>query len=118
LRARDGFGHQVWGEAADALEQVADLLVFEAELSLIGQVLVLAASTFAKITARGLDTSGRRTHHAKETGTGESLFEFGDLSFDDFTQGHERDEDNKIIKPGDALAAESDILDGQGDFII
>ena len=118
LRARHGCGDQVWGETADALKQITNLLVFEAELRFVGQVLVLAASTFAKITALRPDTSGGRAHDANQSGASKSLFDFDYLRFDDFTEGDEWDKDNKIIKAGDAFAAEGDILNGQGDFII
>jgi hypothetical protein len=118
LGAGNDLGDELWGEAADTLEQIADLLVFDAELGFVGEVLVLAAATFAEVTAPMLDAGGRGSHDAQQAGASESLFELRDLSLNDITGGDERDEHDKLIEAGDAFAAEGDILDGQGDFII
>src|SRR5436309_2794861 len=59
LRARNHWLDDLRPEAADALEQVPNLLLFQFQLDSIGDVLVLAAAAGAKIAAGRLDAVWR-----------------------------------------------------------
>ena len=58
LRAGDDGCNESWTEPANALEQVADLLVLQAQLRGIGQVLILAAAALAKVRTKRLHPFG------------------------------------------------------------
>ena len=94
---------------ANALEQIADLLVLEPELGRVGQVLVLAAAALAEVAAGRFDPLRGRADHAQQPGPGESLLHLRDLRFHDFARSDERDEDDKILDARDAFAPEGNV---------
>jgi hypothetical protein len=101
------------GETADALEEFADLLVFELELGGVIEVLVLAAAAVSEVGAAGGDAVGCGLEDAEEMGAGEAFFNFGDFDFDDFAGDDEGDEDDEVIVTCDAFAAEGEVSDGE-----
>jgi hypothetical protein len=102
-------------EAADALEEVGDLLVLPAELGGVVDVLVLASAAFAVIGASGFDAFGGCRVDAGEDTAGEALVDLGDLHLDHVTGAGVRDEDDELAHPTDAFAAEGQVVDGELD---
>ena len=65
LRTRYHFRDIAGGDAANPLEQIANLLVLEPELDGVSQVLILAAAALAKVRAKWLNPVGGGGHHTK-----------------------------------------------------
>ncbi len=101
-------------EAADALEEIADLLVFDGELGGVGEVLVLAAAALAEHAAPGGDTVWRGREHGEQACAGELAVHLGDFDLHPFAWSDEGDEDYEVAHAGDALAAEGDVGDVDG----
>jgi hypothetical protein len=109
LGAGDHRGHGIPIQATDALEQIADLLVFEPQLRRILQVLVLASAAFAKVTAQRLDPFSRRLQYPHQPGPGKLLLDLGNFSFDHFADRDPSNETDKAIMPSNAFPAESNV---------
>jgi hypothetical protein len=117
LGAGDDRRHDVARKSADALKKVCNLFVFQFELDRIVNVLVLAAATFAEVTALGFDALRRWRYDTDELRAGEGLFNFGELGFNFLAGRHERDEHDELPDASDPFAAEGDVSDGQGDAL-
>ncbi len=102
-------------ESADALEEVGDLFVFPLELGGVIEVLVLATAAFAEVGAGGGDAFGGGLDDAGEEAAGVAFVDLGDLHLDDFAGADEGDEDDEFADPSDAIAAEGEVMDGEGD---
>jgi hypothetical protein len=98
-------------DAADALEDVDDLFVFQFELMPVVNVLVLAAGALRVEWTARFDAVGRGGDDADEVGGGVAFFDFDDFDFDAFTAEDERDKDNETFDATDAVATERDISD-------
>lgn len=100
----------------DALKQIANLLMFDAKLRSVIQMLVLAAATIAEISAWRFDAVWRRLNDIQEAGAGKILFDLRDFGIDGFSQGDEGDEHDEFAQPPDPFASESDIVNAQADL--
>jgi hypothetical protein len=114
LRAGDDRRNNGGIESADPLEEVANLFVFEFQLGFVGDVLILAAATIAKVTASWTDSVRRWLNQTQEPGASKALFRFSDFGFDCFADQNEWDEDNKIFNSRDAFTTECNIGNGEG----
>jgi hypothetical protein len=117
MRAGDHWRDKTRGEAADALEQIGYLLVLEPELEEVVQVLVLAAAAQAEVRTEWFNSIGGSGHHTKQPGTGEAPLYLGDFRFHDLARGDEGNEDDKILRPGNAFATEGDVVNRQGQLV-
>ena len=97
------------------MEQVANLLVFNLKLGGIRQVLVLATSALTEVTARGCHSLGGGFQEAHQLRAREPLFDFCNLGFDPLPNRRERHKHNELIQSPNALSAERDIGDCDGD---
>jgi hypothetical protein len=104
-------------EAADALKEIDDLLVLDAELGRVSEVLILAAAASPEVTARRLDALRRGREDPQQFCASETFLYFGDLGFDLFAVRDERNEHHEILPARDALAAEGDVFDFQIQFL-
>jgi hypothetical protein len=102
---------------ANPLEQIANLLVLEPELEGVVQVLVLAAAALAEVRAEWFDPVGGGSHDTKKPGPGEALLYFRDFSFHDLARSDKGNENDKILRPGDAFATEGNIVNRQGQLV-
>lgn len=102
-------GHIV--ETAQSPEEVEDLVVFDAELSGVVEVLVLATAAIAVVAAHGGDAIWRGLNDADELGAGEVLFDLDQFDFDGFAWGDEGDEDDEVLVASDAVAAVGEVVD-------
>jgi hypothetical protein len=117
LRTGNHWRNKTGVKPANPLEQIDNLLVFKLELDGISQVLILAAATLAEVRAERFDPVGRGSHNPKKPSPGEALLYFRDLRFHDLAPGDERNEDDKVLHPGDPFAAEGNIANRQGQLV-
>ena len=117
LRARNQRIHSLGPAAADPLEQINHLLVFQAKLRRVIHVLILAAATIAEIAARRLDALRRRPRYALQAGAGKIFLHLHDFRFHRLAHQHERHKYDKIIHARHAFAAERDVANGQSQLI-
>src|SRR6185312_15256399 len=113
LRAGDDRRNDLARNFADALEQIRYLLVLDAQLRFVADVLVLAAAATAEIPARRLDALGRGHNHPRKPGPREVLFDFRDFRLHLLADKHEGDEHDKIFQARHAFTAERDVTDPQ-----
>lgn len=108
-----GVGHNgenlALGKAAQAVKDIADLLVLIFELGLVLDMLILAAAADAVIFAAGLLALGRDLQHLEEPRARILPLELGDLDGDSLPGDHERDENDEVIQAADPLAAKGQI---------
>ena len=88
----------------------ADLLVLEAQLGRVVNVLILAAAAIREITAQRLDPFRRRLHNPQQPRARKTFFHLGDFRFHHLAHHHERDKDDKIFQPSHPFAAEGNII--------
>ena len=116
-----GVGHNgenlALGKAAQAVKDIADLLVLIFELGLVLDMLILAAAADAVIFAAGLLALGRDLQHFEELCPRVLALDLGDLGRDFFARNRKGNEDDEILHPADALAAKGQVADFQGQFI-
>src|ERR1035438_9412277 len=117
LRAGNHWRNKTGVKLANPLEQIGNLLVFELELDRISQMLILATATLAEVRAERFDPVGGGSHNTKEPSPGEALLYFRDLCFHDLALGDERNEDDKVLHPGDPFATEGNIANRQGQLV-
>ena len=110
---RDDFS----GKFPDAFKQVGNLLLFETELRVIRQVLVLAAAARAKVRATRLHTFGGRLNHAEQPGTRKILLHLAQFRFHHFPGNHERNEHDEIVNAPDTFTAEGHVGNLQRQFL-
>jgi hypothetical protein len=91
--------------------------MFNAKLGFVGDMLILAAAAPAEIRTQGLDAIGRGLKDAHEFCAGEVLFDLGQFGFNFFADEDEGNEHDKIIHPGDAFAAKSNVIDCKNYFL-
>ena len=108
---------------ADAREVVKDLLLFVAQLCLVGQDLPLAAATFAVMRAVGFAAFGGRLNQTLHTRFYERVFAFRDLQIDHIARHAIRHEANDVAcsafrighrDAGNSFAFRTDAGDGDG----
>jgi hypothetical protein len=117
LRAGNHWWNQTGVKLANPPEQIGNLLVFELELDGISKMLILATATLAEVRAERFDPVGGGSHNTKEPSSGEALLYFSDLRFHDLALGDKRNEDDKVLHPGDPFAAEGNIANRQGQLV-
>src|ERR1039458_4622770 len=117
LRAGNHWRNKTGVKLANPLEQIGNLLVFELELDRISQMLILATAALAEVRAARFDPVGGGSHNTKEPSPGEALLYFRDLCFHDLALGDERNEDDKVLHPGDPFATEGNIANRQGQLV-
>ncbi len=91
--------------------------MLEPQLRRVINVLILAAAALRKITAFRRDALRRRRDDAQQFRPCKILFDLRDFNFHRLAHNHERHEDDKIINPPDAFAAESKVVDDQGNLV-
>ncbi len=101
-------------QAAQALERVHHLLGLEGELGLIGHVLQPAPPAAPEIRARRLHPLGRRLEHRLDDTATEPGAHLDEPHLQPITRQRARHEDHVSIGPPDALAAEGQVVDRQG----
>jgi hypothetical protein len=104
-------------EAAEALEEVADLVVFEEELGGVGEVLVLAAAAIAEVGAGRLDAVGGGAEDFEDAGAGVVFLHLGQFDAELFAGGGEGDEHDELVDATDGIAAVGDGVDGEFDLL-
>jgi hypothetical protein len=103
-------------EAADAVEEIGNLLAFYFELFGVVEVLVLAATAFPEVGAGGGHTIWRRGDQVYQSSAAKAFFDFGDFHEGGISRGGERDKEDEVAMAGDALAAEGHAVDGYFDL--
>src|ERR1700756_2554132 len=91
-------------------EKFGYLTPLQLQLILIGDMLVIASSTSAKIGTSRLDPLGRTTHHFSQFGPVETAPLLDDPGFHLFVINRQRYENDLSSSSGDPCAAERDIL--------
>jgi len=114
-RTGDDGGDDFAREAAEALEEVGNLLMFDFELGGVGEVLVLTAAAFTEVAALGRDALGRGFEDLEEFGARETFFYFGEFDFNQFSERDEGNEDHEVGDTADAFAAEGDVVNAEGE---
>src|SRR5208282_3620253 len=104
-------------KTADALEQVGNLFVFPSELGGVIHVLILAAAALPEVTAGRLDAFRGRLDDVQQSGPRNILFYLGDFRLDGFAGEDKRHKDDEIIDAPDALAAERNVVNRQGEMV-
>lgn len=114
LRARNDWQYEPGVDATDSLEKVGNLLVFDSDLGLIIDMLILAPATSAEVRALGSHTLRRCLNDLDQFRPCKILFDLGDFSLNHLAERDERDEDYEILVAGDTLAAKGDVVDADG----
>ena len=78
-------------------------------------MLVLAAATFTEVKASGCDALGGGLQYTRQFGACKLPLNLSDFGFDPFSDCSERHEHYEFIKSPDALSAERNIGNGDGD---
>src|SRR5438034_6117748 len=110
----DRLNHRL-GQASNALKQIGNLFVFEPELRRVIDVLILAAAALAEVTARRRNAFGRGFQDSEQPRSRKLLFHFDDFDFDIFPHHDKRDEEDEVIHARQALAAEGDVANRDGE---
>ncbi len=106
----DDRADQIPGDAGEPLKQIRNLLVLEPQLRRVINVLILAASARAEVTALRLNPFGGGGADAHQTGPAEILLQFKQLHLGLLTGDHEGNKDHEVVQPGHPLTAEGQVL--------
>ncbi len=87
------------------------LLALQAQLFLVGDVLVLAAATASEVAAPWFYAERRRRDDPHQLGPAEMLLGFGDFHLHLLADQHERNEEDILLDPRDAVATKGDVGD-------
>jgi len=109
----EGCDGEITGEAADASQDVNELFMFEAELFIVGNVLVLAAAAGREVRAEGGGAVRGSGEDGERFGEEEALLALDDARADMLAGEDERDEYDTAICAADAVAAEGHVGDEQ-----
>jgi len=102
-----------FGETAEAEEEIEDLIVLDAELCGVIDVLVLAAAAVAEKAADGLGAVGGGLEDFDDPGAGIVFLNLGQFDEQAFAGDSEGGKDNEIVDASDGIAAIRDGIDGQ-----
>jgi hypothetical protein len=80
-------------------------------------VLILAAAALAKVGAKRLNPVGGGAHDTKKPRPGKALLHLRDFCFYNLARSDKGNENDKLLRPGDALAAEGNIFDRQRQLV-
>src|SRR5208282_1676106 len=95
---------------------IADLFMLETKLFRVGNVLILASAAIPEVPAWRHDALCRGLQDSQQTRPSETGFDLCQFHFHRFAARHKRDKDHKTTPSTDAIAAEGDVVDGQGQF--
>ena len=102
------------GEAADAVQNSAELAEFGVGLRVLRQVLIAAAATAGEMRANRLRPAVARGHNAAELPAHEVGVYGAHFHLNPVTDSRKRDEDHTtLVRAADAVAAEGDVEDLQ-----
>ena len=106
------------GEAADALQGVAHLVVLGGDLRLVVEVLEAAAAAGGIVRARGVDPVGTALDHLGRQRLGVVPLHLGHAGADEVAREPAADEDDEAVQPSDAVPAVGERLDPELDLLI
>jgi hypothetical protein len=102
-----------FGKAAETAQEIENLIVLDAKLGGVIDVLILATAAIAEETADRLGAIGGRLKDVDDPGAGVVLLHLGQLDEQPFAGDTEWGEDHEIIDAADGIAAIRDGVDGQ-----
>src|SRR5581483_1203480 len=116
--AGDDGGERRLGDAADALQRVAHLLVLLLQLLLVREILEAAAPAGGEVRTGRVDVVRAGVHDPGREGLGVAALDLGDPRADTVARQPAADEDDIAVDPRDAVTAVGERLDVELELLV